>query len=101
MTNMMKGVKELMKAAVEFVGAEGGLHVVALGGGELEAEGYLQADLPATENDHRLEEEVWAQIHNRFYYVNYSPDVADDVTYISGPISSFLSLFTCRTIRLL
>lgn len=54
----MKGVKELMRAAVEFVGAGGGLHGVAPGDAESEAEEHLQADQLATENDHQWEEEV-------------------------------------------
>lgn len=54
----MKGVKERMRAAAEFVGADGGLHVGAHEGVVSEAEEHWQADLAAIENDHRLQEEV-------------------------------------------
>lgn len=47
-----------MRAAVEFVGVGGGLHGAAPGDVEAEAEEHLQADQPATENDHQWEEEV-------------------------------------------
>lgn len=58
MRNMMKGVKGETRGATVYAGAEGVLHVVAPGGGEPEAEGHLAVDLPATQNDHQLEEEV-------------------------------------------